>query len=175
MQSDSASPKSINRLPVHEWLAVVSILILLFGITFIVWWSGDTGISMQRGTPYYIVDQDIEVVVDGAVEKPGSYIVKRGARISDVLALAGELPDSDLRRLRVERKVRNGQIIKVPHRPMITVYLEGAVKAPHSITIPKGSSLSDIIPLIEFEEGAHVDKLRRKRRLKDGEIIKVGV
>lgn len=171
--NSAASSQEAPRLPVHEWAAVVIIMGLLLGITAIVWWHGDSSIPTQVGPPHYIVDQEIEVYVEGAVEKPGPMLVKRGERLSEVLEKAVLMPDSDLRRLKLMKKVRSGQVIKVPHRPMISVMIEGAVETPGPVTLPKGSSVSDLIPLIKFQEGAQTEKLQRKRRLKDGEVITV--
>ncbi|MBA3957533.1 MAG: SLBB domain-containing protein [Parachlamydiaceae bacterium] len=161
------------RLPTHEWITVLVILFLLATLTGVVLASSNSIGTRELGTPHYIVDREIEVFIEGAVEKPGAYKIERGACVSDLLALASIAPDADTRKLKLDKKLRKGQVIKIPHRPMITVHVEGAVKTPGAILVPKGSVVSDLASRLDLLEEADGKSLRRKRRLKDGEVIKI--
>lgn len=159
------------RLPLHEWIAIVAIIVLLMILIGISLGSNDSSFPEHSNSPHHLISQEISVWIEGAVDKPGAYQIKRGATLQDVLALVKVKDDADLRRLKFHKKVRNGQVIKIPQIALITVFLEGEVEAPGAVTLPKGSVLSDLIPRIKFHAEADVKKLSKKRRLKDGETI----
>lgn len=107
----------VPKLPVHEWIAVAFAIFLLFLVTAIIWIKDSTdSSSVDTGTPHYIVDQEIEIKVEGAVEKPGSYKLKRGTTIQEVLALVNPTSEADLTHLKPDKKIRKGQVIKVPQK-----------------------------------------------------------
>lgn len=118
-----------QHLPVHEWLAIVMIIGLLLSLTLITLYSNNTSQVDTVGAPHYVIDQEIEVIVQGAVENPGSYQVKRGALIHDVIALAKPLPEANLKSIKQDRKVRKGQVITV----------KSSVKSPRKKRITKAS------------------------------------
>lgn len=162
-----------QRLPTHEWIAIIALSGLLLSIIAVTFVMKEKQFSHETGIPHYVMEQEIEIFVEGAVQKPGSHKARRGMRLRQILDQVGLTKNSDIRRLRLESKVRNGQVIKVPAYTMITIYVDGAVEIPGAISIRKGSSVEDLIPLIKFQENANIEKLRRKRRLKSGETIKV--
>jgi len=159
------------RLPIHEWIAIVAIIVLLMILTVISLGSSDSNFPDHLNSPHHLISQEISIWIEGAVDKPGSYQVKRGATLQDVLALVKVKDDADLRRLKFHKKVRNGQVIKIPQIALITIFLEGEVETPGAVILPKGSILSDLIPRVKFHAEADVKKLNKKRRLKDGETI----
>jgi hypothetical protein len=160
-------------LKIHEWLAVMLIIGLLAFLTAISWVNQKYPSTIETGAPHFIASQELDITVQGAVEHPGRHIVKKGTTVREALALVGVLPEADLRRLKLDAKVRRNQVIKVPKMAMITVMLEGAVAQPGPVLVPRGSQLMDLIDKVALQETADVDKLRKKRRLKDGEIIVV--
>lgn len=101
------------HLPIHEWLAVAFLVGLLLSLTILSLFFTEHTIPDQQGTLHHVVDQDIEVFVEGAVEKPGSYIVKRGTLVKDVVALAVPNGDANLQPLKLNNKLRKGQTVKV--------------------------------------------------------------
>lgn len=113
VSSNSESPS----LPVHEWIAVLLIVVMLSVLVSVVTYSSVSHIDDEIGLPHHIMPE-IQVTVEGAVEKPGSYQVKRGTTLQEVLDLAKPLHDADLSRLKPEKKVRSGQVIKIsPQKP----------------------------------------------------------
>lgn len=167
------APAEDPKLPVHEWMAVVVILMLISGLSVLVIISGNSENTPAVSSPHYIVEQEIEISVEGAVEKSGTFHVNRGTTVSQVLQLAVPTSEADLRSIKQDKKVRKRQVIKVPRLIIITVRLEGAVEAPGPITFPKGTRLNELINKVKFKQGANIEKLRKKRLLKDGEIITV--
>ncbi len=55
--------------------------------------------------------EEIQVYVDGEVEKPGLYKLKAGSRVFDALELAGILPGADLKSTQPARKLQDGETI----------------------------------------------------------------
>lgn len=160
------------KLCVHEWTAIAvlcGLLLLFTGITF---FSGESGLSDRIGPPHHIVDPEIAVFIEGEVEHPGHYRIKRGSTIHDLILLAIPSPDADLSHIKLENKLRKSHVVKIPSK-YVTVYLEGAVIVPGPVKLLKGARLQDLISMVQFQEGADIEKLRRKRRLKDKEVITV--
>ncbi len=56
-------------------------------------------------------ETEIKVYVSGEVEKPGLYKLKTGARVYDVLEMAGILPGADLTNAQPARKIQDGETI----------------------------------------------------------------
>jgi len=71
---------------------------------------------------------EIQVYVDGEVEKPGLYKLENGARVYEALEMAGILPEGDMQTVQPARKLQDCETV--------TLYAEGQVpvSAPnHSI------------------------------------------
>lgn len=179
IQSDSntESPQKIKQAPqlyVHEWLAVALIAGFLLLLTLIVICRrGDTHLFEEKENSklHYLKPQTIDLYIDGAVAKPGSYQVKIGTLTRDVIAMAEPLPEADLRKIRPTSKARNGQSYTVATRPTITILISGSVKSEGSLTIPKGTRLCELTRYVQFKANADLEKINRKRYLKDNESI----
>lgn len=153
-------------LKVHEWLAVsltIGAVVLVCVISFF----NDVG----GGGREKIGWEGLEVHVMGAVSKPGSYQMEKGAKMSELLALAEPLVEADLRRINREASLRTGQVVHIPARQQITVYLDGAVKAPGALTIGRGTPLSALAERDLFHRDADPKALQRKRPLQDQEVV----
>lgn len=167
-------PESSQKfLPFHEWAAILLIVLLLAILTAISFGKEATAFPKHLNTPHFITTNEIEVWIEGAVENPGYYKVKRGACINDVLQCAIGKEDADLKKVKLHKKLRQGQIIKIPQMEMISVFVVGEVENAGSISLPKGSQLKDLVPMVKFTRDANIEKLNRKRKLKNGEKIVV--
>lgn len=161
-----------SKLPIYEWLIIVLLLLILFVLIMIAYVRQEKALP-PTATPYELVKSQFEVTIQGAVSKPGTYLIKKGSLLEEAIELARPLPEADLRSFRRYSKVRDGQKINVPTKQMITVTLEGAIENPGPIQVPKGSRLEELIPYLQFTPEADVKKIQRKRRLKDQEVIHV--
>jgi len=157
----------------HEWLAIITICGILFFLTLVTQFNPYVLAPESVEPMQYIVAQEIDVYVEGAVQNPGVHHVSRNATMQDVLDVAIAASEADLRKINPHSKIRKGQLIKIPKREMITVELTGAVKEQKTVQMPKGSALEDLASLDLFLDEADLVKLQRKRRLKDGEVIDV--
>lgn len=161
------------HLPIHEWVAVVTILGFMAILTGLTAFDSSPSSPVITGVPHYLTDPNIEVYIQGAVERSGVYTVPRGALVSDLLELAKPEGDADLTKLKLQSKLRKGQLVKVPKLAMLTVYLEGAVETPGALKIPKGTRLEELPNLAKLTAEANLKPLQKKRRLKDGEVIHI--
>lgn len=105
------------RLPVHEWLAVVLMIVILAALVLVVQLQRMQQEPAALGSPFYTTEQEIEIKIDGAVLHPGSYRFKRGALLKEALAQAEPSGDADLRRVSPEKRLRDGQVIHIKTLP----------------------------------------------------------
>jgi len=99
-------------LPFHErfmaWL-VISVLLFLIALNIIF----DESTMPLTESEHQLVNPFVEIVVEGAVEFPGIYQVKKGVLIQEVLDLAKPLPEANLKRIKLDSPVNHRRVIKV--------------------------------------------------------------
>lgn len=115
-----------------------------------------------------------EVRVEGAVKQPGKVRVNAGSTLRDVMAQVEITSEADLKRLKLDTKVRHGQIIKVPAHKMIEVTITGAVENPGQYRLPSGTTVAELTKFVTFSPDANLPKIRKKR-LKHGDAIEIPV
>lgn len=102
-----------KKLPFHEWLAIFTIVLLLSILTLITLSSSRS--TQDCGRPHYVINPEIPVRIEGAVEKPGKYFVKKGCTVKEILENVPLQSDADLSRVKMDRQIkRKGQVIKIP-------------------------------------------------------------
>lgn len=162
--------ETLNR---EEWIVTLSLIILITLVTLITHKHWFTCSSERYSSPHYAYEQKIKVQVTGAVDCPGFYTVDKGANMEAVLALAKPSLNADLKKITLAKKVREGQLIHIPTMEYINIQLEGAVECPGVVQVPKGTLMEELIGLIQFKEQADLSKLKKRKKLKDGEYVKV--
>lgn len=103
-----------EKLPPGEWLVIIAVslvMVLLTGVSIL---SDRHMTSPATDFPHHLISQEIEVFVEGAVEHPGAFKLKRGALVEDVIALANPHPQANLHKVKMKSKLRNGQRVRVP-------------------------------------------------------------
>lgn len=91
------------------------------------------------------------VHVVGAIEQPGTYTLTYGARLTDVIDMAGGISaGADLNAVDLALQLEDGQRYYVPYVGEeavgdVTVHVAGAVVKPGLYTLPTGSRLVDAI------------------------------
>jgi hypothetical protein len=159
-----------GNLPFHEWLIVVLIVALMLTLTVVTWVWEDSSLPATSGE-HILYSNKIKVSVLGAVEKPGSYTLKKGDTLRDLLLLAQPLPHADMSKLKSSARLKNKQEILVPSHAVITVYVEGAVLYPGPVQVLKETKLSDLGAHVQLLPHADLSVLKKKRRLKNDELI----
>lgn len=168
MHAEQPKPK----LQMYEWLAVyaiLSVLVLLTAFSML----GTKDPLIETGEARYTINPMAEVYLQGAVEKPGRHQVKSGSTVGELLEKVKPLPGADLRKVKPDKKLRAGQIVKIPARVMLTVTVKGAVKREGSFRVPKGVSYGEIGSYIDLAEHADMSKLKKNRKIKEGETVQI--
>jgi hypothetical protein len=156
-----------------EWIVVTCLIFVLLGLTYISHksWFFEKTTSLEN--PHYLYKNEITVRIKGAIEEPGLFTVKRGATIADVVKLAKTTPEADLDGLCLEKQVRSNEEIVIRKKGYIIIVLKGAVMYPGKHLVRKGITLEELITSLEWPEEADLSKLRKKKMLKEGDVIKV--
>lgn len=102
-----------TTLPIHEWLAILACGVFLFILIALSQMSFHPN-EKQLGQPHYLYDQTIEVMITGAVEAPGRYTFQKGAVMKDLFSKASLTSKANLKRLKPQAKLRNGQMVHIP-------------------------------------------------------------
>lgn len=156
----------------HEWLAVALMLLSLGG--FACFSYNHYSESLPVACEAVLVEKEtIEVIVEGAVKRPGVHVLPCNSLLGAVLSQAEPLPEADLKGFRKNQKVRDGQIVRIPERPLITVYLTGAVETPGAKQVRQGTTVASILQLCALHPQADTKSLRGKRLLVNEEHIHV--
>jgi hypothetical protein len=103
-----------EKLPPGEWLVIIAIIAIMFLLTGVSWLSDRHMIAFNSHSPHHLISQEIDVFVEGAVERSGAFKMQRGSTVQDVIALANPLPEANLNKLKMKSKLRHGQRIRVP-------------------------------------------------------------
>lgn len=174
------SPKNPQKqqpsLKIREWLAVFILVGLISFLAIITTFKSSQKSSHSESLSYrekISMNHHFDVVVKGAVGNPGVYHLSSSISMRDLLAIAQVNEDADLRRYNIDQVIQRGRIVNVPSRGVLTVHLTGAVKNPGVIQMPKGSSMQDLLAVVELEDQADRKFLEKKRKLKADEIIDV--
>jgi hypothetical protein len=172
--TSSSSPHKTASLKIHEWLAVITLIVILGGLSIMAYVKkGNVG-DKDRSMPAFLSRAGrIEVLIEGSVINSGTYYLPSGVAMKDVLMLAQPSPNADLRRFNLDAPIKKGRTINVPSRPMIVIHVKGAIENPGEISVPKGTRLMDLPAFILLSENANKKSINRKRKLKNGEIITI--
>lgn len=155
------------QLHVHEWMAVMAITGFLLSFVVLAYLNREHH-SIPPATQFPI--PEIEVFVEGAVEKPGRLFIKKGSLVKDLLAQIKLTPDADISSLNPDSKLRNGKRIKIPST-QINIHISGAVAHPGWHNLPVNTRLADLPKHIELQEDADLKFFKKRRKLKDGETL----
>jgi hypothetical protein len=166
------SSTSEKELYPHEWLAIIFIIAILSIITLATHSSESAPSANLATASHYVVNQYIEVSIEGAVESPGKHTLKKGASIKELLNLAKLLPNADLKHIKEEKILRQGQKVKIPQFEMVTIILKFKDTS-QEINVKKGTKIEELPHLYTFDSNVNLKSFQKKRRVKNGEVIRV--
>ncbi|MEM1282741.1 MAG: hypothetical protein AAGG81_04225, partial [Chlamydiota bacterium] len=115
--------------------------------------------------PGYSTDE-ISISLEGAVESANTIRVKKGTKFKEVIQKAGVLEGADLSTFEMEKSLKSDQLIIVPSKKMLTIFLEGDVSPRGKFTIEAGSSLHDLYQQLGKTP------LTNNRKLMNEEVLK---
>lgn len=159
------------RLFIYEWAAILCILGFFAMICTLT--QGSYRLAGQMSPDNEIHQETISIKIEGAVENPGIFFVSRKSTVEEALRLAKPTQFADLKKIVPGAAVKSGQRIKVPSIPLITVHIKGEVDSAGFHQMRKGTRLCDLPALLQFPESVDLSKFKKKRALKNGEVIEV--
>lgn len=160
-----------KHLPHQEWIILTLLLLIMATLVFITWRPNDSPPTQ----PIHLFSQEISVTISGAISNPGVYTFENGANLQELLNKAELLPEANLKGINPQKILKNGQRINIPTKPMITVFIEGAVENPRTLTVPKGTKVCELQDAVKVLPEGDSKKLQAKRRLKDQESIHIPI
>ncbi len=154
-----------------EWIVVGSLFAIMCSLLLI------AKVNAYRATFSFPPDdpkqEEIMVTISGAVAKPGNYPVSAGTPVEEVVHKARPKPWANLQKIPLKQLIEKPLYIDVETLSVITVSVRGAVTTPLEITLPAKSRVCDLKSKVSLTAEADKTFFRRKRMLKNGEIIEV--
>lgn len=164
-----------TKLPVHEWCVILLfclILLALAGFALGRPKSIPAAIALPSPSPASV--NVLQVKIEGQVAKPGFYRLPLNATLKQLLDQAQPLSSADLSQLNWRRKLRDGQILRVPERHPITIYIAGAVQEPGPLQILSGTRYCELVDQLQVLLDADLKALSKKKGfVQEGDLIKV--
>lgn len=151
-----------------EWILTLSLIIILISLLIIA--KAQTSL-LDLTEPKSI--QTVQVVVDGAVRKPGFYSIESGTPLSELIAMVKPSQYADLRSLPWEQKIEKNMAITVQELSEITVEVIGAVEESRRYALPRGTRICDLKKWIRPTADADLKFFKSQKRLKDGDCVAV--
>jgi hypothetical protein len=153
-------------LPVREWAAVLVMLFILASLSTLSF-TAKSQATDERAL-------SIQVHIVGEVEKETLLEMPYGATIGDALSKVALTSSTDVDRLTLDAQLKHGQILVIPKKGVVSVYLKGAVQKTGVLHLQEAATFRDLQQVALFDDTADMKAFKRKtRKLKDGEVITI--
>ena len=162
-----------NKLYIHEWMAVIFFIALMFVLTMATHSCNSDSIVSKETTSHAVINSNIEVFIEGEVEFPGRHEIKKGSKLKDLLLLAKPRQEADLSKIKLNGLLRKGQTVKIPILKMIKIILIYPDESKEEKSFAKGVSFDELAFKLHLEGKIKLTENQGKRKLKDGEVIKI--
>lgn len=163
-----------SKLYIQEWMAVIFFIALMFVLTIATHsCNSDSTVLFNEAGSHDISNPNIEVFVEGEVEYPGRYEVKRGSKLKDLLLLSKLKSGADLSKIKLNTLLRKGQTIKVPVLKMIKIILIFPDDSKEERSFPKGTSFEELASTLGLKGRIKLLDSQKRKKLKNGEVIKI--
>ena len=152
-----------------EWILAATLIIFIAALVLIAKinsYRASTAISAATLLP-----EEILVTIDGAVKKPGQYMIRAGGTIEHALRKAKPTVTADLKALPLKELIENPLHISVPELKEIRVFVAGAIAEPVELRLPPGSRICDLRSKVIFTNETEKAFFRRRKLLKNGDRI----
>lgn len=102
-----------SALPFYERLFALGVAGFFLSLIVFNLWMDEGELSKDLGKPIPIKDLYIEVTVEGKVEHPGVYRVKKGESVKKVVEMAKPMAGSNLKRVKLDGKITQRRKITI--------------------------------------------------------------
>ncbi|CCB90374.1 putative uncharacterized protein [Waddlia chondrophila 2032/99] len=100
-------------LPFYERLFAIMIVGFFVFIIFLNYWFSERDVIVDKQHPQFIQNPFVEVVVEGKVKKPGTYRVKKGSLVREVVEMAEVEENANLDRIKLDSKLTRRRKINI--------------------------------------------------------------
>lgn len=153
-------------LVVREWAAVLVMLLCIITLTA-------ASFASKRGLPTTVAASISIRVVGGSVEELQLELAP-GAQVVDALAHLTLSEEVDVGKLPLEAKLQPGQVLVIPTKGKVSLFVTGSVEKSGLFVLPEGSRYPDLLRYITLTSNADLKQFKRKRRLlQEGETIEI--
>lgn len=156
-----------------EWFLIISFLAIFLSLALVARVQSQKANHHLLSTAVTPQESILSVTLEGAVGKPGLYLVPKGTPLKEVLRKARPKPHADFSSVDLERPLDAPLHLVVERLAQLLVRVEGAVLEPQQLTLPPGTRICDVKKLVSLAPDADKAFFRKKRQLKNGEILVV--
>ena len=162
------TPPPPPKLRFTEWTLTGAFLLVLISLVLI------AKIQAHRlSVNTVLAPPPVEIVLEGEVERPGTYLTPLGTPLHDVVRKAGPKRFADVSFILPETRVTAPLHLKLQPLTHLTITVEGAVTAPGSLTVPIGTRISDLKKYLTLTPDADRTFFKKRRLLKNNEKITI--
>lgn len=158
-----------NSLSASEWTLLALFAIIMGSLVFISKFNAIRASDAIEKIPEGQIQ--ILVTIDGAVKKPGQYLVAEGSPAISAVRKAKPTLWADLKPFK--EPIISPAHLTVPELKEIRVYVAGEIGAPVELVLPAGSRISDLKSKIVFTPETDIAFFKRRKLLRDEEKIEV--
>lgn len=160
-----------SSLRLSEWILVGSFLLLFASSALIAKVNASQAPPLIKALP--AIEEKISISIEGAVRKPGTYLVRPATPLRKVLAKAKPKPFANLRSFDLDQPVETSLTLHIEELAEISVSIAGAVEAPVTLLLPPGTRIADLKAKLSLAPDADRSFFKKRRLLKDGEAIAI--
>jgi len=157
-----------SQLRWSEWAITGALLLFVLSLVII---AKIQASRFSVGT--LVLPPPVEVIVTGAVKKPGTYPTQPGTPLREVLRKAKPLRLADVKSIDPDFRVQAPMKLEIPVLTHISIIVRGAVENPGPLTVPAGTKISDLKKYVRIRPEADAVFLKKRRMISEGETVVV--
>ena len=156
----------------REWLAIIVTFFLMFFLAIVTYISSEGNLIDVDQLEKEKIGK-IKVYICGEVAHPGFYEVNQGTTVLQIVNKAKKTHFSEMRKVKGSRVLKDGEVLEVKKKPVIQIFVEGAVKNPGRIEIPEKTKYKQLLSYIQVLSGADLTFLEKRGVLKDQDSVMI--
>lgn len=159
-------PTANSQLTLKEKLAVLAMLLLLATLA--------ASAYAKKHSQYKATPKNIHVTCLGACVEAKSLEFSQGSCLADLVNKISLHDDADLGKMALESRLKDGQVVIIPKKGGMSLYVTGAVDEPRVLFVPEGLHFNQLKQYITLADDADLAIFHRRRRvLCEGETIHI--
>jgi len=156
-----------------EWVFFFTLLALIVVSISVAKLSSYRNLELLQAWESEAQKNPVWVEISGHVRHPGRYKLESGKPLATAIRKAGPKPFADLSGIDQRRMLTEDFTLEIHPLEKIKVEVVGCVKEKVELELLPGSAISDLKGKIELTPDADRGFLRKKRKLKNGEVVAI--